>query len=400
MNNNVLITQDELLKDNFNKQNISKSRNITEFLMYFTRILQLGIIAGLIGKDEFNQISNLLTVAIKNAIITAEDDDFEDNSIQIANYLYVITLYLQAKTNWEAWIELKSITTPKAANEFLENAKKWMLKQVTKEIYILESIKPSVQKLGLSNVTNCYNSIAKVLKNFMHFDNTTFSCDLKTYHKCVFQPGTYIFFYNDFENSPNFFEKICKIIHNFRIEVSIMFKINATNLAKSKITEVDDNLVRQQKKIDALNEEYSKKIKDLRNKYHKDVQYYLNSLHRPGRKKKGVLDEVELQKKYYEQKRVLEDELNTKLRKLEKLQEQQDSYMFEMLDPNYSLTDFIKEYAIWGLSQKGIIQYPTTPEERGKMLISIKTEVAVKQFIDMHKNLSNEEIEYLKQFKK
>ena len=396
MNNNVLITQEELLKEKFNSQEIINTENIAEFLLYFARILQLGVMEELIGGDEFNFISNMLTKAISNCIIIPEDDEFVDDSEQIANYMYVITLYLQSKSNWEAFLELKDLTSIEKAQTFVAEVKSWILKKLTAQILILETNKQNVQKLNMQNVTSCYNSLRKVLNNFMHFDNVSFTFHLKLYHKSSFQPVEYSFLKTDFDYLPNFYEKLSKMISYFILEVSIMAKLNVKSLVNGKLDEAKEISDLMQSKSEVLNKEYEEKINNLRKEYETDLQCYYDSLHRPGRKKKGLKDDVLITRKYVEKKKAIESKLERKFSLLLEEQQTQDNNMIPILDENYSLIDLIKEYALFGLAQKGIFNYPSNAEARGQMLMAINLDVAISEFISMNKTiLTNEQINYL-----
>lgn len=382
MSANQLLTREAFFRDIFNASKIN-TEDVKAFLMYFGGILQLGIDNGLIDQAHRNAIATAITNAIE--LKTNDDDDEEDydvNYVQIRNYMYVISSYLQSKSNWDAWQELIKIESQSDAIALMNDARNWLTKKLNPRMAFLTAIKPKVEKLGLSNVTSAHKLLVETMRDFMTCVSVATKFDLQDYHNSVFGIGRYILMHDDSQDSDNFCMKFCDVIYNFCMEVSIMSKINTKELVANKTNEAEGYYNNESKEVEAVNNFYEEKLAKLKERFNKELQ--------------SCDDEVDVENKYSEAKLKMEQEWEEKLNNLEKKQAEAEEFQMEILGGDYSLIDLIKEYAVFGLAKKGKIQYPTTMLQRSAVLMRLDEKQAIPEFIELNREtLKDNQVEFL-----
>ena len=224
----------------------------------------------------------------------------------------------------------------------------------------------------------------------------------------------------------NYLERLRCVVKCFKTEVLILSKIDGRKLLRKLEKEKETvkasklNLKEQiQRKIEkeliCLKEDCSKR-KMLSEEIQKRNMLKVEELEEEFRSQNAELDEDELEdaldeymdslpseifedyedfmdidREFCEKKELLED----KLQELDENEEDDVIEQGELSFADISLETLIKEFAIFSLSNKGEITYPSTFEERGKLIAKISLERAISEFLNMGVEFSNEEIEYL-----
>lgn len=377
-----LLTREDLAKENFNNAKID-TEDIDKYLLYFAAILQLGLSEGLISEVGRNFIANTITKAIE--ISSEGDDEYPTNYILIRNYMYIVSSYLESKTNWDAWLELLSVRTLDDAFILIKNAKDWLEKRVSSAKKCLKDIKESVSKLNLGNVSNGYNILVFTLKNIMSSTSDFTKFDMTCYHGTITTTGTYILMSaKESQNIINFVENICYTVECFCMEVSILCKVNASKIFRDKKIEADKYRNTSLNKVVNLNKQYEDRLFKLKEEYLKQLENKDN-------------DEVEVERRYLSEKYSIEEEQEREIHKLEDYLREEEILHVEIISGEYSLNDFIKEFAIYQMALDEKISYPRTLEERSQMIIDLTIKQAILEFISGNKDLlESSQIEFLK----
>ena len=160
-----------------------------------------------------------------------------------------------------------------------------------------------------------------------------------------------------------------------------MTKMNAKKAIMQKKKEEMISKKIQERSFELLEKEMKKILQNLKDAYLKE------------KTQDNVAAEV-LRDEYLARKNGILEDWNAK----EKLLEQRKVYTdYMILGGEYSLSDLIKEYAIFAKAKKGEIIYPQTAKERGKLLLKLNIEDAIPYFLESNILLSEEERRYLKQ---
>lgn len=391
---NELLTREEILKEKFNSRHMEVVNDST-IIMYFAWILQVAYELELINVQRRDFLAKLIADTIKGSVIINREFDKTDTAVE--NYMYVITMYLQSMPNWEAWLELDNINSFHDAKEFLVKVKSWLNNMLRRPKINLGMTKQKVLSLGLENVTSCYKGLVYYIKQLQGFDYANVALKLKSIHfdKSFAQLGSYTFLNEVSSNASNFLEKLDEVIRSFFMEVSIMETINATSIIRNKTMEALDDRSKDSVDIERIDKFYKKKLAIIRKERDDNLDYYFESLHRPGRKKKGCTDEVEIEQTYARKKRAIESAWHKKVEQLKKEKENASFCKMELLMDEYSLVDIIKEYAIFSLAQSGKIAYPESLEERAILLNTIDISSAIDEFVNGIHDLTDEQRKYL-----
>lgn len=378
MTENKLLTREEILKENFNNIKID-TKDVKKFLVYFGGILELGISEGLI--DE--AVRNVITTAITNAIEYEAskydyDDEFDTNYIQLRNYMYVISSYLQSKSNWDAWLELVSIKSTKDAIVLISNASKWLTDKLNSCFKLLNDLKLSIKKININNLTITYNTLISTVKSAMSSTSDTTEFDIQYSHNSYFNAGTYVLINQEKDSvSSNFFQSLYNIVKDFCMEVSILVQIDAKKIIRSKEKEAQDYYINKFDRYRKIDDIYTSKLSEIQNNSSK-------------KKKFSNCNE------YFEELSNIQKELEENYQKADEEAAMEEILQVEILCGEYCLYDLIKEYAIYSLASQGNLVYPSTLEERAKMLAVIDFKEATLEFISGNQHLlTSEQIDFL-----
>lgn len=383
MTGTELLTRESLLKEIFNNSKID-TQNVQKFLLYFWGILQLGVSTGLIEEAECNFIANVINNAIEVATLEDEEEEENTNYIQIRNYMYLISSYLQSKTNWDAWLEISSIKSTSDVFILINNAKKWLTTKLKDCKKMLADTKLCVLKLDLRNVSSAYQNLLTTIQNAISCVSNDTKFDVKDYHSTPLSTGTYILMNaKNLQNSENFFVNLYDTIYYFCIEISILYIIDAKKLFKGKKREAEVFFTNSFNKVEELNKIYQHKLSELKREYDKNLQI--------------CDDKMKLDEEYSEAKFYIEKEWEENVSKLEDGLEEEEILHIEILSGEYSLYDFIKEYAIYKMATKGMINYPSTIQKRNMMMMMLDDKQAISEFLSGKEQLLTlKQINFLK----
>ena len=377
-----LQSQEEL----FNERKIKPDhKDIQKFLLYFAEILQIGVDLKLISVDEQIKISELISAAIERKIRSyiVDGDNFIGISDQIANMFYVLTLWLSNFSNYDNWCRLNNIRNVDDASILLDESREWFIKQLDKIEKALKGSAKYQDELGIYK--DIYQGLRKSLYYLYGYDNPYIKFSLKQNHKStlICQSNFYVFLNdNDIDKAENYVERLKLQVKYFRIESSILVKVNAKSVFEKKRNELDDYSMSQFKQIEELDNHMEERRKKLYQKFVRDLQ--------------NTNDEVKLRRQYNRSIQKLEREWEERLTVLENMQYENDFTVLSVSSDFFTLYDFMSEYAIYKLSKEGKIFYPTSVEERSKLISSIKIKDAVSIFLKNYKALLNqEEINYV-----
>ena len=370
----------------FNERKLKPDyKDIQKFLLYFAEILNIGVELGLISLEQQIKISELISIAIDRTIANYINsiDEFIGTSDQIANSFYVLTLWLENYSNYDNWNRLHTLRKVDDAVELLNESKKWFLSQVDEIMLELKDNNDIQNKLGI------YHDIYKELKNSAYalysYDNPYSDVKLKELHSTglIGQSHFYSFLNDsDIDKSHNYLDKLKLQVKYFVLESSILVKIDAKTLFEKKRDELDLYSISQSSQLEELDDLMTKRKQKLYKKFVKDLQ--------------TTDDEVALRRKYNKSVQRLEHEWEERVKVLENQQAEADFSVLSVSSDFFTLHDFMNEYAVYKLADEEKIYYPSSIEERSKLISNIKTKDAVRIFLNNYKSiLSSEEIAYV-----
>ena len=375
----------------FNERKLKPDyKDIQKFMLYFAEILQIGVDTGLISLENQIKIAEVISTAIDRRIAKYNnyDDEFLDTSTAMSNCFYVLTLWLANYSNYDNWCYLTNIRKVDDATEMLDKSNDWFITQVSEINSDLDNAYESQRKLGIYN--DIYSELKNSVKHLYTYDNPYTKLNLKELHgtNMIGQSHFYVFLNDsDIDSQHNYLDKIRLQVRYFRIESSILCKIDAKSLFKKKREEIDLYSTSKFKQMDDLDQLMEKKKKALYQKFVKDLKH--------------TNDEVALRKKYNKSVQKLEHEWEERLSALEQEDEDDFDLDFSTLSVSsdfFTLYDFMSEYALFKLANDEKIFYPSTIKERRKMISELKIKDSVKIFLDNYSPiLDDEEIKYVSQ---
>lgn len=414
----MLLSREDVAKERFNSQNFKPVSGNTEkeqnqFIFYFMQILQFAFELNLINEEVRNNLATILTTTIEKQA--------DGRVARITNFLYIVTLWLQSMTNWDAWIKLSSIKTEKEAVLFLNSATGWYFSRLDKLSKLLESSNQPVASLKEHSISQAF----LVLKETVS-ESKRLNVNLKA-HKLLI-PVSYIFLKEP--EALNYLERLEKTIQAFLIEISILQKIDAKSIIRKKHREMEKFEFQKGKRTLDLQNTLENELEALKTKYDQKIQASLDAQKKFSNalnelEKKFVAEHPELQgdeleeafddyldnlpddfwdttyedtaeidKWYQKTKNKIIQKFEKAEKKLEKVQENID---FSVVSDDYNLETLIKEFALFSLAQKQVIVYPSTLEEKCTILREIPLKMAISEFIkEMKVAFSEEELQYLK----
>lgn len=411
----MLLSREDVAKERFNSQNFKPVSGNTEkeqnqFIFYFMQILQFAFELNLINEEVRNNLATILTTTIEKQA--------DGRVARITNFLYIVTLWLQSMTNWDAWIKLSSIKTEKEAVLFLNSATGWYFSRLDK---LLESCNQSVTLKEPS-----FSRALLVLKETVS-ESKRLNINLKSAHKSLIAVS-YIFLREP--EALNYLERLEKTVQAFLIEISILQKIDAKSIIRKKHREMEKFEFQKAKRTLDLQNTLENELEALKTKYDQKIQASLDAQKKFSNalnelEKKFIAEHPELQgdeleeafddyldnlpddfwdttyedtaeidKWYQKTKNKIIQKFEKAEKKLEKVQENID---FSVVSDDYNLETLIKEFALFSLAQKQVIAYPSTLEEKCTILREIPLKMAISEFIkEMKVEFSAEELQYLK----
>lgn len=417
-----MLSMQDLNRERFDSQDFNS--NITtanQFIFYYLQLVEFATVLKIITENQKNAIINNLTQEISD-LANAQPHI-------VSNYLYVVTLYLQSKSNWEAWQELEKLQYSKNVSGFITNVSSWFLNQV----HILKN-KMTAYRKDVSSL-KC-ESFSKDFKNLQLYitELTTFA----SAHTCLvfktLHTSHIAIQYTTLSKitGKNYFETLTLTIHNFITELLILKDINGLQIlqnqkkllhnAHNSISEksnalsssLEDALEKlklefdaRMKKHDEAQEKLDQKMNELEEEFKKNNPHlsedalevafdkYLDSLPADFWKAYDYEDEQEINRWYSTRRNKIIKQFEIAEKKLEK-ESFNDQLSIEPLNKD-SLESIIKEFALFNMAQKQEIVYPTTLAEKNSLLLKIDIKNAIPEFIaNFQDKLSDVEMEYLR----
>ncbi len=395
MNQKAIITEETIWEDRFSREHFLTNK-LDDFMMLFAQILRFGISLQLISEEHCKMISNLIVAGIQDSIVIDEDTDEREERLVISNYLYVINLYLNAMSAWDAWLILKEIRTLQDAKDLAKEAKRFLLESLNPSRKLLIAYKESVFTLGIKNVNQYYDALYHYVNRLMAFDSVYQRFDVRTYHQMFFSFGLYTFIHEVDDLSKDLCTRVNEHVNSFCMEVQLMHLVETHQVISYQKQEILENHERRIEELERIDKKYEEKLSLLKDEYDRRLKDFIQSLHRPGRKKYGYTDELEIEEEYSQKKYQIEVEWENVTKRLKNANVTNENVFSLGRIAFYSLVDIVKEYALYAMALKGIITYPDTSAKRAQILETMDAQKAAKEFVENHNNiLSKEQIAYL-----
>ena len=426
-NKNMLLSSETILKELFNSQDFDPEKNTevlsssvyhfkitNKFILYFTQLLQFAFEQNLLNEDARNTIANLLLGSFSKHA--------EEKVRIVSNYLYITTLWLQSMSNWEAWLQLSSITSAKEASNFLTSALSWFDEKLNQLLKDLKLNQRNCLALKERSIANAFSDLEKTIRETKNLS----SVNLKFLHKSqIAVPYTFLVE----PEAPNYLERLEKTVQNFSIEMDILAKINAKTIIQEKRKEINQSKQKEGQKELLLQSSFNTALEKLKNQYQEkkeiaqkaqeSLSEKIDTLEKEFAAKHPHLkdraldqafedyldtlpddffdtnaeDPVEIDRWYA----TMQQQLLEKLEKSQKkLQKEQDVSTEILLENDYNLDSIIREFALFSLAKNQCVPYPETLEERSLMLAQIPNNVAISEFLmETNGQFSDAELEYL-----
>lgn len=440
MCSSYLMTNEDAVKQRFNCETIDISQ-LKCFVGYYLCILQLAFEYQFISEKERNVFSEMILRAI---YVEAHDD-----IIVVSNYNYVISLWLQSMSKYDAWKRISSISCMDDAKKFTQEAKEWFLKNVESILSIAKEANEIAVQISDKALIELSNQVMQLVSNFWKAfeEGIASDCNLKSLHK---ERSTYIGYdflgEEDIYCTSNYFEKVAVFVRKFRMEIGILQKIASSELV-SAIHEQDEKMAIQkererqtklelerkkidkkikelQAQLDSLNENYSKRLTSFIS-YEEAEEARVLEMEEKFRKEHPELDEIEMEEaldiyfaneyeymdenpyddpsielEYSERKAELEEEIDELRNQNEETLNDIALSASRIFRPIMTLIKVAKEYVIFDKSQRGEMKYPTRYKQKDAVFSSISTREATSfllRSVDRF-NFSTEEITYLSSY--
>lgn len=415
MMNTSLISKQEVLKENFNSQEFVTKED-KEFLILYMQILNFACEIGAITTERKEEIASLILMEVVN--------QNENEILPTSNSLYAFSTWLNSMSNWEAFEELSRVVDSKTADTVINESEKYFYKQIDKMLEKLREIQTIVGGLSVPNITKEFNYLFKQVMGLRNFRVLRTCINLKLMHEqTIFM--NYAFLHEI--KGIGVIEKLKNTVEAFSNEMSILRKVgideNFRNEEEAEIVrkaleryrkEVDMSKLLELKKsyedeihlaeieeadlnnrIDELFQKYEAEHPELKEEeLEKSFEDYMEKL--PESFFKLERDRNEIEQRYNQLKNEALAEIETD----EKAFDSEEEKRFERrgwIEAPITLSYALLEYTLVSLVKKGVMSYPETPEERGKILSRITAKNSIKEFLSNEEsNLSEGEVLYLK----
>ena len=434
-----LMTANEEKKSRFNCEVIDLTQ-LKNFIGYYLCILKLAFDYQFINEKERNFISKL----ILQAIYTVSNS----NAVVVSNYHYVISLWLQSMSKYDAWTKINSLADFQAAREFVEEAKKWFLKEADIVFSVSQKAKIKAEQIGDKDLVEQANNVLQIVSDLWKcFEmKVAGQCNLKSLHKERSIYCGYDFIYvEDMYTARNYLERIKIFAEKFSMEMGILQRIASDTLifqlhkqdsmfavqeelkqrqnAEKRKRYISKKIMQLTKELEHLDEEHYEML-ERKASFEKEEESYFLKLEEEFRKKHSELSEaemeealdeyfgtIEFQDNPYEESSISNDYFSEReiiLMEITDLSNEQEDILnmitlseAKIQMPKITLMRVIKEYAVFEKSNRGEIRYPTSQKEKEKAFSSIRIEEAIAVLLMNAEafNFSEEEIKFLKSIK-
>lgn len=395
----------------------------SDFMRAYLYILQLAYEYEFICEEERD--------AIAKAILLAVNEAAEDERVLVSNYVYVIGLRLLSMSNYEAWQELKNVTSKSNADKLISETKSWFVEHMNS---VLDFTRQSRRiALGLKNgfINSSWETVEKTVTVLTGALEVGTAIEFKSIHKeCV--SAVIMYHLLKFETGTSYIERVEDYARKLAIETSILLKCNGEKLMRSiakdrktpKKVIVSADAIRARQEVEAerrkLNEievSYTQRLQKIA-----DSEVIFDELLTKFEDEHSDLSEEELEDAFDEYwmahpsyteeiysdvdeefrkvKRKQQERVDRAQERLDEIEENavQMQSMFEQKADDITLETIIKEYALFHAAKQGKITYPQDYMEKELMLMNFPLEIAIQVFLQYEADkvsLTAEEIAYL-----
>lgn len=247
-----------ILRKDTNKEEFDifklRTENVSQFIAYYALLLSTAC--------QFELISQIEAEEISKEILRSFNEKFETDSKVMANNMYVLTCYLQAMKNSE---QLEMLSNNSAQDVF-DNANIWFRKELDIIEKSLLEIKVQVYKLNDELIINSFKDLLWITDEYKSYSKVGTNCDFKKEHKRPV-PISYQLSYRGEILEENCLKTLSKTVKMFNIEISILNKLNPSevmkNLKSSNKRELNQIIIKNELQKKKLEKELEKAKKTL-----------------------------------------------------------------------------------------------------------------------------------------
>lgn len=362
---NELLTKKAHDSERFNSQNFVLNDS-DAFIQYFIQILG-------IASKHLGLISDIVAESIMNNCLKAITIRADEKLVHISNLLYMFSWYLNQFEPYAAFEKLAMIENVGQADLLFDEAEKAFFKEIQKAQITLKSNEKKIRQLGDDKILKFYVFLSNELVSFKSIDSD--NINFKEKHSLI-TGGDYIFLGNEIQEC-NYFSRIFTAVRRFIIEVNIALKINGPQLI-SWLKKLGDNEKIQNENLEKdIEKKYQKKISELKSEINPTTA---SSMKIFNEKKDNILSKMD--------------------KEIEKLHKKLEEQSYDTCSATFefpSLGELLKNYALFYKCSQGVLKYPTSIRQKGRMLNNISLNEAC-DIIVSHFDLSPSEMDYLKRF--
>lgn len=411
MQNNNMITQKDIAKEQLNNRILFDHKNGDQFKFYFVALLEIACELNLIDSVRSKKISALI-------LETAQDFAEDDNYTAFKYYLYALSVWFNTMSNYDVFELLLAINSPADAKQLFNQAISYIKVKIADMKKTLNETEMLVANIQNKQLTHDF----KILKNYVENLNNSNYAIYDLHNNSSFISYEFLrpisdFFKGDFVSSLEY------TISCFYIELSILNKFDAKSLFKKMQKEYHPNC----NSLDVLTRNYENELKKLKEEYESkldeyyDLQAKLDSIMDEAEKNfteqhpelSGdeledaldeyfndfdcgieIIDETEIRNWYLNSKESVTSKFQKESKKIEKIH---DDEMFR-LNSSCSLLSVLKEFALFIQANEGLIIYPSDVKSKQELLMRLDTKYVIEVFLHNNEKkleLTNTEIDYL-----
>ena len=216
---NGLILREDVNKEEFNILRL-ETENVSQFIVYYALLLSTACQYDLISQIEAEEISKM--------ILQSFNEKFEADSKVMANNMYALTCYLQTMNNSKQIECLLNYSV----EDLFDKANIWFRKELDNIEKMLLEIKAQTYNLKDDMIIKSFEELMGVVTECKSFSKIGTSCDFKKVHK---RPVCICHYLSTKESflEENYLISLSKTIKSFVTEVSILCKLNPSEIMKN-----------------------------------------------------------------------------------------------------------------------------------------------------------------------
>lgn len=214
-----LVLREDVNKEEFNMLNL-ETENVSQFLAYYALLLSTACQYGLICQVQAEEISKM--------ILGTFNEKFEYESRVMSNNMYVLTCYLQTMKNSK---QIETLLN-NSAQDLFDKANIWFRKELDICEKMLLEIKAQVYNLKDKIIKESFEDLMYTVTECQSFSKIGTNCDFKKVHKrpvCI----VYQFSKKESDSEENYLISLRETIKSFVTEISILNKLNPSEIMKN-----------------------------------------------------------------------------------------------------------------------------------------------------------------------